>query len=116
MSLPSVEDRAREAHKKKALYGTDVDLESYESDAKPHEKVQEAEELPQEVKKAALDVGVKLDKESSGAYVQMDQTPVIAKSTFEGVELLSMAAALKKYDYLQDYYKNTREAAGGKRP
>ena len=46
MPVPSVEARAKEAHEKKALYGTDVDLESYESEAKPHEKVQDAEELP----------------------------------------------------------------------
>ena len=104
MPMPDVEERARKAKDKKALYGIDIDLESYESEARPHEEVKDAEELPQEVKKAALDVGVKLDKESSGAYVQMDQTPVIAKSTFEGVELLSMEAALKKYDYLQDYW------------
>ena len=104
MSVPSVEERAREAHKKKALYGTDVDLDSYESEAKPHEKVQEAEELPSVVKKAALDVGVKLDKESSGAYVQMDQTPVIAKSLYDGVEIMDIASALKKYDSLQDYW------------
>jgi hypothetical protein len=80
MPMPGVEERARKAKDKKALYGLDIDLESYESEARPHEEVKEADELPQEVKKAALDVGVKLDRESSGAYVQMDQTPVIAKS------------------------------------
>jgi hypothetical protein len=61
MHVSSIEDRAKSARDKKALYGTDVDLESYESEAKPHEKVKEAEELPTVVKKAALDVGVKLD-------------------------------------------------------
>ena len=104
MHVPNIEERAREAHKKKALYGTDVDLESYESEAKPHEMVQAAEELPSVVKKAALDVGVKLDKESSGAYVQIDQTPVIAKSLYDGVEIMDMASALKKHDFLQDYW------------
>jgi len=104
MPVSSVEEKARKAKDKKALYGTDVDLESYESSAREHEVVEKAEELPSEVKKAALDVGVKLDAESSGAYVQMDQTPVVAKSLYEGVEIMDMASALKKYDSLRDYW------------
>lgn len=104
MPLPSIEERAKKAKEKKALYGVDVNLESYESEANPHEMIERAEDLPEEVKKAALDVGVKLDKETSGAYVQMDQTPVHTRSLFEGVEVLDTATALKKYDYLQDYW------------
>ncbi|MRR35424.1 SufD family Fe-S cluster assembly protein, partial [bacterium] len=102
--MSGIEDKARAARKKKAVYGTDVDLESYESEAKPQETVDDAEDLPSAVKKAALDVGVKLDAESSGAYVQMDQTPVVAKSLYEGVEIMDMASALEKYDNLQDYW------------
>ncbi len=49
-------------------------------------------------------MGVTLDDESSGAYVQMDQTPVVAKSLYEGVEIMDIASALKKYDFLQDYW------------
>ena len=78
--MSSIEEKASKAREKKALYGTDVDLESYEIEAKPQSVVEDAEDLPNVVKKAAMDVGVKLDSESSGAYVQMDQTPVVAKS------------------------------------
>ncbi len=70
MPLSDIEERAQKARKKKALYGPDVSLESYESEAAPHGEVKSTEELPSEVKKAALDVGVSLDKESSGAYVR----------------------------------------------
>jgi Fe-S cluster assembly scaffold protein SufB len=104
MHVSGIEDKARKARDKKALYGTDVDLESYESEAKPQEAVDNAEDLPSVVKKAAMDVGVKLDGESSGSFVQMDQTPVIAKSLYEGVEIMDMASALEKYDFLQDYW------------
>lgn len=103
MPMPDIEERARKARDKKALYGTDVDLESYESEARPYSTVESPEELPERVREAALDVGVVLDAESSGAFVQMDQTPVVAKSLYEGVEILDTATALKKYDYLQDY-------------
>ena len=104
MHVSGIEDKARKARGKKALYGTDVDLESYESEARPQGIVASAEDLPNVVMKAALDVGVKLDGESSGSFVQMDQTPVIAKSLYEGVEIMDMASALEKYDFLQDYW------------
>jgi Fe-S cluster assembly scaffold protein SufB len=104
MSMSDIEDRARQAKEKKAIYGTDVAIDSYEPEAAPHEMVDRPEDLPSEVKKAALDVGVKLDAEESGAFVQMDQTPVVARSAFEGIELLDMATALKRYDYLKDYW------------
>ncbi len=104
MFMSGIEEKARKAKEKRALYGTDVNLESYESSAREHEAVERTEDLPVVVKKAALDVGVKLDTEASGAYVQMDQTPVVAKSLYEGVEIMDMASALKKYDSLQDYW------------
>ena len=104
MSVPSIEEKAKKARGKLALYGTDIDLERYESEARSHEILEGAEELPGVVKKAALNVGVRLDAEASGAYVQMDQTPVVAKSLNEGVEIMDMASALKKHDSLQDYW------------
>jgi Fe-S cluster assembly protein SufB len=104
MSLPNIEEKAKKAKDKKAIFGVDLNLENYETEASPHETIERAEELPESVKKAALDVGVKLDKETSGAYVQMDQTPVHTKSLFEGVEVLDVATALKKYDSLTDYW------------
>lgn len=105
MHVPGeVKERAEKAKDKKALYGTDVDLKSYESKADAHKEVTKLESLPSDVRKAALDVGVSLDTESSGAYVQMDQSPVIAESTYEGVEVMDIATALEKYDWLQDYW------------
>ena len=103
-SMSGIEEKARKARDKKAAYGTDVDLESYQSEAKSRERVEDSEDLPDVVKEAALGVGVKLDAEATGEYVQMDQTPVVAKSLYEGVEIMDMASALDKYDFLQDYW------------
>jgi len=103
-SMSGIEEKARKARDKKAAYGTDVNLESYQSEAKPQERVEDLEDLPGVVKEAALGVGVKLDAEASGEYVQMDQTPVVAKSLYEGVEIMDMVSALDKYDFLQDYW------------
>ena len=45
--VSGIEDKAKAAHGKKAAYGTDVDLESYESEAKPQSIVGSAEDLPE---------------------------------------------------------------------
>lgn len=104
MSVPGIEERARKARDKRAALGTDVDLESYDSEARPHGEIQELVELPDDVKNAALNVGVSLDAQTGGAYIQMDQTPVHVGSTTEGVEVLDISAAMKKYDGLKDYW------------
>ena len=44
--MSSIEEKARKAREKKALYGTDVDLESYETESKPQSVVEDAEDLP----------------------------------------------------------------------
>lgn len=98
-----LEDRAKKAKDKRAPLGTDIDLEDYEPEARPHEEIEALEMLPQDVRGAALDVGVSFDEESSGAYIQVDQSPVYVSSPTEGIEILDMASALKKYD-LKDYW------------
>jgi len=102
--MSDIAERARKALGKKATYGPDVDLEKYDVEAKPHEEIQRLEEIPEDVRKAALGVGVTLEKEVGGAYIQMDQTPVVARSSTEGIEVLDIATALKKYDGLRDYW------------
>ncbi|HQF16147.1 MAG: cysteine desulfurase activator complex subunit SufB [Methanosaeta sp. PtaB.Bin039] len=104
MPMSSIEERAKKARDKKARFGSDVDLEAFDVEARPHSEVGAVEDLPSEVKKAALNVGVSLDQKSGGTYIQMDQTPVMARSETEGIEILDIAAALQKYDGLKDYW------------
>jgi len=40
--LSGIEERAKKARDKKAAFGTDVDLESFESEIKEHEAVESA--------------------------------------------------------------------------
>ncbi|NYT01328.1 MAG: SufD family Fe-S cluster assembly protein [Methanosarcinales archaeon] len=102
--MSDLEDRARKARDKKAALGTDVDLESYEQEASPHSEIEDLDLLPEDVRKAALNVGVSLDTESGGTYVQVDQTPIHVDSNMEGIEFLDIATALKNYDWLKDYW------------
>jgi Fe-S cluster assembly scaffold protein SufB len=104
VSKSEIVERALKAKDKKAALGTDVDLESFEVEASGHDDVSDLRDLPEEVKKAALNVGVSLEGASGGAYVQMDQTPVHAESSTDGIEVLDINEALKKYDGLKDYW------------
>ncbi len=54
MRMSGIEERARKAREKKALYGTDVDLDTYESEAKPQSIVECAEDLPDDGKERRL--------------------------------------------------------------
>ena len=50
---------------------------------------------------AGLDVG---ETERSGSFFQVDQEIRHAHSGTEGIEVLPIAEALQKYDWLKDYY------------
>ncbi|HZD43397.1 MAG TPA: SufD family Fe-S cluster assembly protein [Methanomicrobiales archaeon] len=49
--------------------------------------------------------GLEVDMENRcGSYFQLDQEILQTKCENEGIEMLSLDAALKKYDWLQEYY------------
>ena len=50
---------------------------------------------------AGLDIG---ETERSGSFFQVDQEIRHAHSGTEGIEVLPIAEALEKYDWLKDYY------------
>ncbi|WP_424358859.1 SufB/SufD family protein [Methanocella sp. MCL-LM] len=97
--------RARAAINKKAAYGNDVDLESFQKQVPVREKITSLGQLSSGVKERALHVGVDASmSERSGSFFQHDQSIVYASSTQEGLELMDINDALKKYDWLQEYF------------
>ena len=99
-------DLAEKAREKKAALGADIDLARYSSDAEEHAYQEKASALPAEDKAQLMKVGVTLDDASqrSGTFVQMDRSVVHSSASQEGVEVLPVTEALKKYDWLQDYW------------
>lgn len=97
--------RAQAAINKKAAYGNDIDLEKYQQQIPAREKIISLGELSTGVQQRALHAGVDASmKERSGSYFQHDQTVVHTVSQQEGLEVMDINDALKKYDWLQDYY------------
>ncbi len=74
-------------------------------DEDEYEKIKTIEELSPEDRESLEKAGIIAeDKDKAGNFVQMDQSVVYNKSFIDGVEVLGIREALKKYDWLWDYY------------
>ncbi|MBP7087587.1 MAG: SufD family Fe-S cluster assembly protein [Methanomassiliicoccales archaeon] len=98
------EKRAREALKKEAKFGEDIDLDTYMEGKKDLAEVESLEDLPKDTKTTLLDSGiVPTGHGRSGNFLLMDNTVVHSAIMGEGVELMPLKQALKVHDWLKDY-------------
>jgi len=99
-------EKARSAAKKPAADGQDVDLSVFTSPEKDLPYQSDPSALPLQDKQQMLSTGIMLDdqKERSGTFLQMDNTPVHFSADQEGVEVMAVSEALEKYSWLQDYW------------
>ncbi len=99
-------ERARAAVEKKASMGEDIDLTAFTTSAEEHPYQKEPSNLPRETKTQMLSAGIMLDNpsERTGTFIQIDNTPVHSSVKQEGVEVMPVSEALKKYDWMKDYY------------
>ncbi|HCE80178.1 MAG TPA: hypothetical protein DEQ05_05330, partial [Thermodesulfobacterium commune] len=61
-------------------------------------------ELSEEEKERLRFLGLDSSLKREGEYVQIDAKPVVCRKQVEGLEILPITEALKKYDWLSDYY------------
>ncbi|MFH0932724.1 MAG: SufD family Fe-S cluster assembly protein [Nitrospirota bacterium] len=105
--LSDIRERAEKAKEKKAALGPDIDLLRYNQHIE-RERIESLESLPQQEREAAVMAGINVKEEvRSGSYVQVDHSVVYERlnKLYEGkLEIMSTAEALKKYDWLEDYY------------
>ena len=105
MSRLETKKKAAAAAGKPAPYGPDVDLGAYSVRAEAHGKVAGLKELPSDVGERALSVGVDTDEECrKGSFFQVDHSVVFSAAYQSGLEVMDIAAALEKYDWLKDYW------------
>ncbi|MHA1835551.1 MAG: SufB/SufD family protein, partial [Candidatus Odinarchaeia archaeon] len=96
---------AEKSKNKKALIGEDIDLNMFDQKDIDSTYSNSVDELSREEEKMINKVGVKSDlKGTAGSYIQIDQRKVIFNKLFKNVEILPIKNALKKYDWLKDYY------------
>ncbi len=105
MSKVSAREMAKKAEKKSSAIGPDIDLNAYSVEVKEHGKIQRLKDLSGEVKEKALSVGVDAEEACrSGSFFQMDHSVILSSAYKSGLEVMSSTEALKKYDWLLDYW------------
>ena len=105
-SLETLKEKAKAAVNKPASLGEDIDLSTFIGEAEPQSYRADASQLPTRAKEQMLGVGVMLDdaRQRAGTYIQTNNAPVHASATQEGVEVMAVSQAMKKYDWLSDYF------------
>jgi len=105
--LSGISERAERVKEKKALFGPDVDLSRYTQHIE-RGKIESLENLPVQAKEAAILTGISLKEEyRAGSYMQVDQSVVYESlnKAYEGqLEIMSTTDALKKYDWMEEYF------------
>ncbi len=103
--MSEVRRKAESARDKKAVYGADIDLSSFKKAALPHTYDEKLKRLSAEQKKFMTSVGM-IDSGDlrSGNFLQMDHSAVSCSAFQQGVEVMSSAEALRKYEGLKDYW------------
>lgn len=98
--------RIKEALSKKAAYGQDVDITEYESGRRDRDVIEDLECSDNVYKDTMKSVGVTSDEEGrSGTIMFIDNTMShCSPAVTEGLEILSTQEALKKYDWVKNYF------------
>jgi hypothetical protein len=101
----NLDEKAKLALNKKALFGEDIDLNSFRKEPIEKEYPADLKSLSEAQARVALEAGIDLkEKERSGTFLQMDHSVIHAQSNKEGLEVMSTTEALKKYDWLMENY------------
>jgi hypothetical protein len=100
-----IKKKAKKAEKKPSALGLDVDLNAYSDRAEKHHKINKLAELPNDVKEKSVSVGIDAGERCrSGSFYQVDHSVILSSSYQSGLEVMSITEALKKYDWLSDYW------------
>ena len=82
-----------------------IDIESYKAKAKSREYLENLQKLGPDQKENMLSAGIDpSQKGRSGTYLQMDNSVVHSKSLYPGLEVMSIGQALKKHEWLSNYF------------
>ncbi len=83
---------------------TDVELDDYQSAARPHDYVDDLTRIAPADAGKWLNTGVDIaEKDRAGTFIQKDCSVIHSQAKDQGVEVMGISAALKKHDWLKDY-------------
>jgi len=99
-------EQARAASSKEAAFGDDIDLDKYETQLPEAPSQVDPSVIPSADRQNMLATGIILDDPSqrSGTFVQLNNHPMHASVSQDGIEVMATSQALAKYDWLRDYF------------
>ncbi|MDN5357820.1 MAG: SufD family Fe-S cluster assembly protein [Candidatus Methanomethylophilaceae archaeon] len=99
-------DRVKEALKKKAAYGEDVDLTKYDVGTRDGPVIEDLGSSKNEFKGTMQSVGVTTDEDARSGTIMFIDNSLSHCSTCnpEGVEVITTQQALKKYDWVREHF------------
>jgi Fe-S cluster assembly scaffold protein SufB len=84
---------------------TDLDFSQYTSDQPKETQISDLDKVDEDFKKILINVGIDTQQqERSGTYIQNNNAVAFCETKSDKVEVLPIAVALRKYDWLQEYY------------
>ncbi len=91
--------------RKKIPQARKVNIKSYKSKVKSKAYLEDIQKVSPDQRKNMLSAGVDpSQKNRSGTYLQMDHSVVHSSSLYPGLEVMSTTEALKKYEWLDNYF------------
>ena len=103
--MRELDDKASQAKEKKAALGPDINLNNYSSETIQHSIVDDLTMLSDSDRGRMILAGVDAnEKDRSGTYIQKDTEAIFSRSTQEGLEVIPIKDALKKYEWVREYY------------
>jgi len=91
--------------KKEISEAQKIDIASYGVRTKSRSYLQNLQKVSPDQRKNMLSAGVDpSQKGRSGSYIQMDHSVVHSKSLYSGLEVMSTTEALKKHEWLDNYF------------
>ncbi len=82
-----------------------IDIKSYKTKAKPRAYMENLKKVSPDQRKNMLSAGVDpSQKGRSGTYIQMDHSVIHSNSLFPGLEVMSTTDAIKKHEWLDNYF------------
>ena len=106
MKVEDRKKRADEAKSKPAKHGEDLDLEDYKPGDSEVSEPESLDSLTEVDRELASEVGFDPDQQKvAGSFMQLDAESILADVLIaqEGLEVIPVSQALKKYDWLSEY-------------
>lgn len=103
--IHDLKDQAKLAKDRPAVYGPDIDLSRFETNAASHPYQEKLDSLQSEETDKLTDTGIDFSQDRrSGTFLLKDQSVVHCKARQDGLEVLGMREALDRHQWLQDYW------------